>query len=239
MAFILTLAIPNAHSFEDPRRFLNRGDSLFESGDYKGAAENYEEALKILVPYASKEYIFLGMVYMQLGSCYRLMDNFNTALLNYYQAIEMGKKGITSNRGDASRILFGAYSSILDIYDNASLLEPMLEITDDLIDFILDYKKNPLSDDVISEADLNNSLAYCYAQKGENLTEALSLVEAALKDEPDNYTILDTKGWVLYKMGSKDQAKEVLEKALELCNESGEDCFLIEQHLFKAAGKSL
>ena len=227
--------VPDANAFQDPQYFLKRGDSLFESGDYKGAAENYEAALNMLAPYVSKEYIFLGMVYMQLGSCYRLMDNFNTALLNYYQAIEMGKKGIASNRGDASRILFGAYSSILDIYDNASLTEPMLEVTDDLIEFILDYKKNPLPDDIISEANLNNSLAYCYAQKGENLDEALSLVEAALKAEPDNYTMLDTKGWVLYKMGKKNEAKVVLEKALELCNSEGEDCFLIERHLSKAS----
>jgi tetratricopeptide (TPR) repeat protein len=228
-------AVTNADAFQDPQYFLERGDSLFESGNYKGAAESYEAALNMLAPYASKEYIFLGMVYMQLGSCYRLMDNFNTALLNYYQAVEMAKRGTATNRGDASRILFGAYSSILDIYDNASLTEPMLEVTDDLIDFILDYKEEPLSDDVISEANLNNSLAYCYAQKGENLDEALSLVESAIKDEPDNYTMLDTKGWVLYKMGKKDEAEKILERALKLCDKEDEDCFLIERHLSKAA----
>ncbi len=236
-AVILTFAIPNAHAFQDPRYFLNRGDSLLKSGDYRGAAENYEAALNMLAPYASKEYIFLGMVYMQLGYCYKLMDNFNTALLNYYQAVEMGKMGILSDRGEASRILFGAYSSILDIYDNEYLLEPMLEITDELIAFILDYREDPLTDDVISGVNLNNSLAYCYAQKGEKLEEALSLIEVALKDEPKNYTMLDTKGWVFFKMGRKDEAKEVLEKALELCNDSGEDCFMIERHFLKAAEK--
>jgi Tfp pilus assembly protein PilF len=41
----------------------------------------------------------------------------------------------------------------------------------------------------------------------------LVLVEKALKLNPDNWAILDTKGWGLYKQGKYHEALKLLQKA--------------------------
>ena len=61
-----------------------------------------------------------------------------------------------------------------------------------------------------------NGLAYIWAEKGENLTEAEKLVEAALASKPDNAFFLDTLGWIYYKQGRYGRAVDRLDKACSL-----------------------
>ena len=72
-----------------------------------------------------------------------------------------------------------------------------------------------------------NLLAYCYALKDENLEEALELSELALQADPDCYYYLDTKGYVLLKLGKVDEAIELFQKALKLADGDEE----VAQHL--------
>jgi tetratricopeptide (TPR) repeat protein len=61
-----------------------------------------------------------------------------------------------------------------------------------------------------------NALAYLYAERGDNLETALSLVNQALSLEinPDYVADdKDTKGWVLYKMGRCKEALPLLKEA--------------------------
>jgi Flp pilus assembly protein TadD len=60
-----------------------------------------------------------------------------------------------------------------------------------------------------------NNLAYMYADKGENLDEALSLAQAAKEQVPDNAHIADTLGWVYYKRGIYTRAITYLQEAKE------------------------
>jgi tetratricopeptide (TPR) repeat protein len=64
--------------------------------------------------------------------------------------------------------------------------------------------------------DACNYLAYFYAQRGRNLDSAYSLVERALKEEPNNPAYIDTKGWILFKKGNLQEACSYLKKALSL-----------------------
>lgn len=68
-------------------------------------------------------------------------------------------------------------------------------------------------------ADALNYLGYYYADKNINLAEAKELIERALEVKPDNGYILDSYGWVLYRLGKFDQALEKLEKAVALTTE--------------------
>lgn len=63
------------------------------------------------------------------------------------------------------------------------------------------------------DADSNNALAYHYAERGENLDEALALVAKALEQDPENAAYIDTLGWVHYKTGSYDEALAALRRA--------------------------
>jgi Flp pilus assembly protein TadD len=60
-----------------------------------------------------------------------------------------------------------------------------------------------------------NNLAYLYAEKGENLDEALTLAQGAKERVPDDPHISDTLGWVYYK-------KSVYGRAVTYLQEAGE-----------------
>ena len=64
-----------------------------------------------------------------------------------------------------------------------------------------------------------NYLGYTYADMGENLDEAESLIREALKHKPDDGYITDSLGWVLYKKGLFQEALIYLEKAVQLTSE--------------------
>jgi tetratricopeptide (TPR) repeat protein len=63
------------------------------------------------------------------------------------------------------------------------------------------------------DADTNNALGYHFADRGVSLGEARTLVEKALKSEPDNSAYLDSMGWVYYKMNEFPAAVAALKKA--------------------------
>ncbi len=60
-----------------------------------------------------------------------------------------------------------------------------------------------------------NFLAYTYAEAGIRLEEALSLVEKALEVKEEGH-ILDTLGWVYFRMGRFEEARDALERAVAL-----------------------
>lgn len=61
-----------------------------------------------------------------------------------------------------------------------------------------------------------NNLAYEYSLEGRNLEQALKMVERALENSNNNPTFLDTKAWVLYKLGRYAEAKKVMQQAISL-----------------------
>ncbi|MCP4761929.1 MAG: tetratricopeptide repeat protein [archaeon] len=69
---------------------------------------------------------------------------------------------------------------------------------------------------------LINELAVEYSDQDIKLEDALMLINHALDFQPDNSLFLDTKGWILYKMGKVDGAKAILERCLSL-NPKNED----------------
>ncbi len=63
---------------------------------------------------------------------------------------------------------------------------------------------------------LGNELASEYAEQNVHLDKALKLAEQSLKCQPDNSLFLDTKGWILFKMGKKEEAADHIQRALSL-----------------------
>lgn len=64
-----------------------------------------------------------------------------------------------------------------------------------------------------------NNLAYLYSVTGTKLDDALTLVDRSLEMDPDNHLYLDTKAWILYKMGKYDEAAEIFARVDELIPE--------------------
>ncbi len=67
-----------------------------------------------------------------------------------------------------------------------------------------------------SFAPILNCLGYTYAQEGIKLDLAEEMVKKSLKEEPQNGAYLDSLGWVYYKKGDLEKAKEYTLKAVGL-----------------------
>lgn len=61
-----------------------------------------------------------------------------------------------------------------------------------------------------------NALGYSFADRNIHLDEAKTLIEKALMLSPEDYYILDSMGWVKYRLGELMQALEYLEKAYQV-----------------------
>jgi len=61
-----------------------------------------------------------------------------------------------------------------------------------------------------------NALGYTFADRNQRLTEAHQLIERALKLAPDDAFIMDSMGWVLYRLGRHREALEHLQRAYAL-----------------------
>lgn len=58
-----------------------------------------------------------------------------------------------------------------------------------------------------------NALGYTLADRNTRLPEAYSLIDKALKLAPDDPFIIDSMGWVLYRMGRNDDSLDYLQRA--------------------------
>jgi Flp pilus assembly protein TadD len=82
-----------------------------------------------------------------------------------------------------------------------------------------------------------NYLGYTYAERGDNLDEAESLVRRALAISPNDGFYIDSLGWVYYQRGDYATAIRHLERAVKLTNNDS----TIAEHLGDAylkAGRS-
>jgi tetratricopeptide (TPR) repeat protein len=61
-----------------------------------------------------------------------------------------------------------------------------------------------------------NYLGYMYAERGENLQEALTLIQRAVGLDPGNGAYIDSLGWVYYQLGEYDEAVVHLRQASNL-----------------------
>jgi tetratricopeptide (TPR) repeat protein len=61
-----------------------------------------------------------------------------------------------------------------------------------------------------------NALGYTLADRTDRYDEALGFIQRALDISPSDFYILDSMGWVLYRMGRLDEAEGYLRKALVL-----------------------
>jgi tetratricopeptide (TPR) repeat protein len=70
-----------------------------------------------------------------------------------------------------------------------------------------------------------NTLAYLWAEQGQNLDQAMDFITRALQQEPDNGAYRDTLGWIHYKKGNPALALENLTLALK---KEGDDPTILE-----------
>jgi tetratricopeptide (TPR) repeat protein len=67
-----------------------------------------------------------------------------------------------------------------------------------------------------NHADALNALGYTLADQTERYQEALGYIERALTLKPESPAILDSMGWVQFKLGDNEQALDYLRRAYEM-----------------------
>jgi tetratricopeptide (TPR) repeat protein len=165
-------------------------------------------------------------------------------LVDAYEAVEAEDQAIALAR-ELTRLRPhrpDGWEALGDVYRSAEDWEEAVDAynhalanidTEEKTDWSLHYKraicKDQLGDWLGAEADLVaaleldgdqayvlNYLGYSWADQGKNLQQAKSMVERAVSLRPTDGYIIDSLGWVLYRIGRFDDAALILERAVAL-----------------------
>jgi len=116
-----------------------------------------------------------------------------------------------SRHGDAFELLRKALESDPQqpelLYDQALTAEKLnrLDVLESNLRTLINVKPD--------HAHAYNALGYSLADRNERLPEARKLIEKALELAPEDYYIMDSMGWVLYRMGDLKGAAQQLRRA--------------------------
>ncbi len=124
-------------------------------------------------------------------------------------------------RADRLQDAMGVYNSALEEYpENSDLLyaRAMLAEKLDMIDVVEQDLRTILSREP-NNADALNALGYTLADRTERYDEALELIKQAYELRPDDHYIVDSMGWIMYRLGRYEEALKFLRRALELNND--------------------
>ena len=80
-------------------------------------------------------------------------------------------------------------------------------------------------------AEAKNNLAYLLADSGQNLDRALDLAQEAKTQLPDNPSVADTLGWVLYKRGIPSAAISYIKEAEAASDPNDASIGIVRYHL--------
>jgi tetratricopeptide (TPR) repeat protein len=167
---------------------LGRSESLRKDGKTDAAIEVLEQLMQSHPDQA--------IVFVTAGDLYRQLEQFDDAVTAYDTAITL-----YAERDSEQWFVYYARAishERLDNWDNAEA------------DFRQALVINP------NQPQALNYLGYSMVEKGINLDEALGMIKRAVKARPDSGYIIDSLGWVLYRMGRYDDAIGYMERAAEL-----------------------
>ncbi len=134
---------------------------------------------------------------VQIGDVYRRAEQHDKAIKAYDRAIDaMGGK-VSS---DHWVILYARGMSYEQLGNSKKAEEDLMAA----LEFQPDHPY------------LLNYLGYSWADQGKKLNESLEMIQKAVTLKPDDGYIVDSLGWVYYKVGRYDEAVAELERAVEL-----------------------
>ena len=167
---------------------LGRAAALRSSGKPDAAVE--------VLAQLARRFPDMAIVHSTLGDALRNQDEFVYAVGSYDRALELVPEG---SRG---RWFFHYARAIAhERLDNWGQAEA---------DFRAALELNPEHPQVL------NYLGYSMVEKQINLAEALDMIERAVAARPDSGFIVDSLGWVLYRLGRYGEAVAHMERAVEL-----------------------
>ncbi len=188
--------------------------------------ENYSSALSHLALISPGSADFEDSVYLQIRIFKESGDkDKGVALLRKHIAKE------NSRRPLFYALLATLYHERKEDPAAISLLEAAVSIYPDNPQLFFDYglilDKNGMEEQAITKmmrvlelqpnhAEALNFIGYSWADKNIRLKEALEYIERAVALKPDNGYIVDSLGWIYYRLGDYQRAVKELNRSLEL-----------------------
>ncbi|MCL3881820.1 tetratricopeptide repeat protein [Marivita sp. GX14005] len=167
---------------------LGRAAALSDSDKTDAAIEVLERL--------SKTHASEPVVHSTLGDMMRRLERYEDAVSAYSRALELVEK-----RGDTEWFLHYARAISYERIGNWDKAEA---------DFRAALELNPEQPQVL------NYLGYSLVEKQIKLDEALDMIERAAAARPESGYIMDSLGWVLYRLGRYEEAVTHMERAAEL-----------------------
>lgn len=208
---------------------------LFQSGDTSGrnryylglsliGQQKYRQAIEMMTPIEESSPIFTEAV-LQLAYLFRQSGQSAEAIsaLEKVLAAEVYRPEIyyylaafLDDSGEQEKAAEAVNAGLVHFPQNVELLYQAAVLAEKQGDRpgALELMAKVLEVDV-DNADALNFIAYHYAEKGTNLELALSRVQQALTTSRSGY-IIDTLGWIYFKMGRYHESREQLEEATSL-----------------------
>ncbi len=135
--------------------------------------------------------------FIMIGDLHRSAENFSEALKIYNQAADKLGNDVPSTHWN----LLYARGITHERLNNMNLAEK------DLLKAIEYNPENPY---------ILNYLGYSWADHGKNLERSLEMIQKAVAIRPTDGYIVDSLGWVYFRMGRYNEAVKILEKAVSL-----------------------
>ena len=154
-----------------------------------------EQAIEVLKQ-LTRSYGELPSVHSALGDALRAQDDFTGAIKAYGRALEL-----TPKTNPQRWVLLYARGIAEERSGDGKAAES---------DFRAALEINPDQPQVL------NFLGYSLVEQGRNLDEALNMIERAVAGSPNSGYIVDSLGWVLYRLGRYDEAVAQMERAAKL-----------------------
>ena len=167
---------------------------------------NIVNICKPAVDYKSSNAVF----YYYLGFAYFMMDEKEQSVEAFRGALEHVEKSDLTTE-DKLKMRANSYALMGDVYhqlgqDDKAFLA---------YDSCLIYRRN--------DAMVLNNYAYYLSLKKKDLQRAEEMSRLSNELEPDNATYLDTYAWVLFQQKRYDEAKQYMDKVVELMERDGEE----------------
>lgn len=167
---------------------LGRGEALRRSDKVDAAVEVLQQL--------SQTHGDVPVVHVSAGDLYRQLEQFDKSAQAYDRALQ-----IYTEREDQQWFVY---------YARGISYERLGEWEKAEADFRKALELNPEHPQVL------NYLGYSMVEKQVNLDEALDMIERAVAARPDSGYIIDSLGWVLYRLGRYEEAVGHMERAAEL-----------------------
>jgi len=193
---------------------------------YHEAIETFEKVIEI--SHILKTEYYWAWTYVNLGICYHRIGNY----VREKEAYELGLSVLKDNpwiireqaisafsQGEMKQAeeLLSKYCSIRKTrvkWPEFELLSELGEIylEANVLDSAIRYHRLTLANDPANHYK-KYLLAWILIDNDIKLDEGMSLIDSALKIEPENYLYLDAKGWGLFKQGNYSEAYELINTA--------------------------